>query len=398
MFDRIVLRRSENGPTLSAGELAEALLFYRNVHLILDHASLSSLAKQIGMPTILALLARPNITAVYCESTLGVRTNTTRYNQQEHDLVEFKLAGSDTYGKINSRQQLLEFLLIEKLNYDKKQAKKLSERFRYKVPFKDLISDHYIKGGILEATKQDICDKNHLQKSVRNILNFSIGNEHTPANFDFSVSIAGDKFYIDTDLDFSYINSILKNKGYSEITSASLINYLLESRSDLILASHYGGDFLTSEINSILIQQKNHELLNRTKIDKGELSEFQNIVIGSCPRISDVINKKEKSFDQFLILLDKSDKFRDWTQNINPDDKLVTAYWRDVTSEGWINSLPTKTIRYVIGSVLGAVVPLTGQLFSFADTFLIEKMIKGWRPNHFIDRKLKPFLSPNEPF
>ena len=40
MFEKIILRRSDKGPGLTAGELAEALLFYQNVHIVLDFSSL----------------------------------------------------------------------------------------------------------------------------------------------------------------------------------------------------------------------------------------------------------------------------------------------------------------------------------------------------------------------
>ena len=61
MFEKIILRRSDKGPALSAGELAEALLFYQNVHIVLDYSSLRGLINQIGMPSIVSLLSRPNV-------------------------------------------------------------------------------------------------------------------------------------------------------------------------------------------------------------------------------------------------------------------------------------------------------------------------------------------------
>ncbi len=71
MFEKIVLRRSDKGLALSAGELAEALLFYQNVHIILDYGSLSGLISQIGMPAIVSLVSRPNVSAIYCEGLPG---------------------------------------------------------------------------------------------------------------------------------------------------------------------------------------------------------------------------------------------------------------------------------------------------------------------------------------
>jgi len=92
MFEKIVLRRSEAGPVLSIGELAEALLFYQNVHIILDHSSFIEFVSSIGMPRLLSLLSKPNVSDVYCEETLGTRTE-TRGRVQFHSFVAIMFAG-----------------------------------------------------------------------------------------------------------------------------------------------------------------------------------------------------------------------------------------------------------------------------------------------------------------
>jgi len=38
--------------------------------------------------------------------------------------------------------------------------------------------------------------------------------------------------------------------------------------------------------------------------------------------------------------------------------------------------------------------PISGIAASASNTFLIEKLFGGWRPSHFIDQKLKPFVDP----
>jgi hypothetical protein len=48
---------------------------------------------------------------------------------------------------------------------------------------------------------------------------------------------------------------------------------------------------------------------------------------------------------------------------------------------------PTKILRYVLGNVIDLVEPVSGKLFSAADSLLVEKIFKGWRPSHFVDNK-----------
>jgi hypothetical protein len=123
---------------------------------------------------------------------------------------------------------------------------------------------------------------------------------------------------------------------------------------------------------------------------------LQEIVLPDSPTIREVIDSGERSFDEFLSLLDKSHRFRDWIQGVNPDEKLVHAYFRDVTAEGWISKLPSKMLRYVLGSIVGAVSPGVGLGLSAVDSLFLEKILGGWRPSHFIEDELKPFLSEDE--
>ena len=124
MFEKIILRRSDKGPALSAGELAEALLFYQNVHIILDYACLSGLISQIGMPAINSLLTRPNVSAVYCEDSLATRTE-TKNNIASHSFIAYSFAGDKDVGQLHSRNKILEYMLNKKHGYNKNKRKGL---------------------------------------------------------------------------------------------------------------------------------------------------------------------------------------------------------------------------------------------------------------------------------
>ena len=393
MFEKIILRRSDKGPALSAGELAEALLFYQNVHVILDFASLNGLISQIGMPTIVSLLSRPNVSAVYCEDALGTRTETTN-NISTHSFIAYSFAGDQKSGQLTSRKKLLEYILIKKHGYNKKQAKRLVERFRLKVPFRKHSDNHFIDGGIIKAAEQDLYDDSFIRNSVSLALKHLIGTENIPPNYDFKVQVNDSGFYIDTNLNFKIINESLKrrNPNAGDTSPASLIGNIMHARADTILASYYGGEFYTSNLTSDIICLKYAELLRRIGLEKNELDEFSEIVISTGPSLREVINNKERTFDEFLKMLDKSQRFREWASGVNPDEKLVKEYWNEVSAEGWIDKLPSKGLRYIIGTTLGAIEPVTGHIVSVADSFLLDKILGGWRPSHFVEQTLKPFI------
>jgi hypothetical protein len=76
MFELSVLRRTGNGEdVIDIGLLAETLLFYQRVHLLLDSGTLTYLVTKIGPDLLLELLDRPGISASFIRDSLGTITN-----------------------------------------------------------------------------------------------------------------------------------------------------------------------------------------------------------------------------------------------------------------------------------------------------------------------------------
>jgi hypothetical protein len=119
---------------------------------------------------------------------------------------------------------------------------------------------------------------------------------------------------------------------------------------------------------------------------------FTDLVLPDMPRLSEVIDAGDRSFEEFLKLLDRADRFKDWLKAVNPDEDLVRTYVREISSESWVQGLRGKSLRYVLASAIGASNPIAGLAAGFADTFLIDKLFSGWRPNHFVDGKLSSFV------
>lgn len=88
MFEHIVLRRATGGLPISAGYIAEALLYYQKLQLFVDRGTLFNLVRQLGTGRVLGLLDRANISAVYCEEMLGTSTDSIEVSQH-HNYVAF---------------------------------------------------------------------------------------------------------------------------------------------------------------------------------------------------------------------------------------------------------------------------------------------------------------------
>lgn len=392
MFEKIVLRRSESGGPISAGQVAEALLFYQRIHLVFDRGTLIRLAKQIGLDSLLSLLRRHDVHAVYCEETLGTISSPVG-SQQVHSFAGFTQVGHGESQKFKSSVEVVQHLL-ERAGFQKSDAKSFSTAFHRLVPARKLTGDFFLKGGITDAAKKDLEDQEFLLNAVNAVLLLTPGvpKEQGPVRFDIWNTELG--FYVLTNINFKTINSSREGSvpRLDPITPAHLLSSVLDARADLTLASFYGGDFVTSATTSSIIRIRHVELLRRAGINADALSQFHSVNFPDCPTLREAIDAGERSFDDFLRLLDKASRFKEWMAGVSPDEGLVRTYLRDVTATGWVQKLPVKSLRYVITAAIEVANPIAGVAAAIGDSLLVEKIFGGWRPNHFVDNRLSPFL------
>lgn len=396
MFDHIVLNRSIDGPSLTFGEIAEALLFYQSVHIILDRSTLSGLINKIGPHNVLKLLSYSHIKATYIEEFLGVHTVNTQ-SGQEHTLISAYLSGGERVGELKGTKKRLEYMLVRN-GLNEAQAENFVTRFRKCVTFKSVSNDHFIKGGVVAAARNDLLDAEYVLSGARVVAKNLLGSIELPSNYYFRISMDNVNFRISTNLDFSIVNAIQKNKDQNcgDFTPAHIASSLFNASYGLILAAYYGGDFYTSEVESDIIQIKNKQILTRANINRNIQNQFFTILLNGCPDVASVLNSGERSFEEFLELMSKANKFKKWLKEKSPDDNLINNYIDDITSSGWINQTPSKIIRYLTSTSLGFVNPITGIIATALDTFLLEKLNLGWKPNQFINKKLKPFVDEKD--
>lgn len=392
MFERIVLRRSLDGPLISAGEIAEALLYYQNVHLVLDYSSFIGLLKKIGMRTLLRVISLPDVKCTYIEETTGTHTEQTPVGPI-YSLTAFRVVGHQDVGQLDSKKKRLEYVL-DRHGYSKSECKRLAERFRQMVHYKNITDDYYVKGGIIQAAQLDLLDTDYVAMASRIASQELLGSHSLPQDFYFEVRLLGNRFQVDTNLDFDLISKIQQaiDPNAGEYTPAHITSALLNASSGMVMAGHYGGDFYTSDAESKIIELRQKILFQRFRRDQEELGKFKEVALHGCPSIADAVNNGDRTIDEFLELLSAARKFKAWLKSKSPDESLLTAYVEDINSIGWLSRLSGKTIRYGLGLAAGALDPVIAAAISAADTFLLDRIVAGWRPNQFISKKVRPFV------
>lgn len=389
MFEHVVLRKTEGGTPITAGQLAEAMLYYQKVHVILDQNTLINLARQIGTKELISVLKRSDVSAVYCEEVLGTQTDLVGVTNF-HNYVAIQLYAESNGQQLSSTDERLQANLVRS-GFERTSASQFTKHFLRLVPVRKYSSDRFVTGGVLKAATEDLRDDHYVKEAVKYIL---AATEDVPIDFSFDVIESDLGKLVFTNIKFSEINQRRSRLSPPQepLSVAHLLTGLLEARADLALASHYGGDFVTSSIGSSIIRVRHMELMRRSGLNVDSQRQFEEIVLSEMPRLAEVINSGERTFAEFLKLLDQSSRFKNWLKSIGPDENLVRAYLQDVSSEGWVQRLPGKSLRYVLSSAIGATNPLIGLAAGFTDTFIIEKIFGGWRPNHFISSRLTPFV------
>jgi hypothetical protein len=391
MFEHIVLRRAEGGLPISAGQIAEALLYYQKLHIFIDQETLNQLVKQIGTDRVLRLLGRNEVSAVFCEEILGTSTVPAGVSQY-HNFVALTITGHKDRQFKSPEDPLQEQL--ERQGILKKEAKRFSKLFLAQIPIRKLSGNHFLQGGINAAAKHDVLDIEYAKQAIRQAIATMESGYIVGDNLQFEVIDSDLGFYVFTDIDFDLINKRHTQAAppMEQLTIAHLLTNILDARADLALASFYGGDFVTSAVTSSIIQVKHAEILRRSNLNLDSRQNFTEIVLPDTPSLAEVVDSGERSFDDFLVLLDRAGRFKDWLKAVNPDENLVRTYMRDIASEAWIQRLPVKSIRYILTLALDATNPIAGFVSGVVDNFVVEKLLSGWRPNHFVSGKLSPFV------
>lgn len=380
---------------VSAGQISEALLYYQRVHLIIDRGTLLALLRQIGARLLMTLLGRDSLTAVYCPENLGTHTESlgSLGTMKVHTYAAYEVVGHESK-RLGTLQDRIEYD-IRASGESKSDASRLAKKFLKLVPVRRLSGDHFLKGGIPAAARRDLQDASSVRESIRQALAAIIGGyEAETTHFRFEVVDSEIGMHVFENIDFESINRRRSQLAtpLEPITNALLLAHVLDARADVALASFYGGDFITSAVTSRIVQVQHAELLRRTGLNADALRQFTEIVLPETPTLAEVIDAGERSIDDFFSLLDRASKFKQWLSGVNPDEGLVRTYLQEAASTDWIERLPSKCVRFMLSTALGATHPPAAALAGLLDSFVLDKVLAGWRPNHFVTSKLASFV------
>jgi hypothetical protein len=375
--------------TLDKGAICEVLLFFGRAHLVLDTATLGSIVKANFLDDLIIMLKAGYLTGNYSPQAPVLYTD-KRGALQEHFFTVAKFSGEQ--GKPNMRNpELLESQLARSFD-DKSVAKKYYRELAKLISFKDL-QDHDVS----RLAKNDISDPFFAKEVIRAAL-IGFGVPETEINLSkFDIfPLAENKFAISANIDLDPVRKFIPDVYRDGFGLNNLVVSLGDARWDIGLAANQNAAFVGNERYRAIINMIMQRSLG-VKFGPGSVPrDIYDFISVDTASVREVINKGERTPQEFIKLMEKAEVFRKWLRKQNPNSDLVTEMLREKARVDWLDSLPVKAIRFGLFTGGGFLADLHAPGASIAgaaiDNFLIDKLGKNWRPHYFVENHLRSFL------
>lgn len=375
MFESIaILPNTARKHPLDIGDLAEKMLYYKNVRVFANKKELLTLFNYFEIDLLIEYLKRGYLEIINRKKIYGVGLQGGSY------IADFMY---DT----NYDLKKIIYEAYYEFSGDHEKSKKVADLLYKYVGIFDTPS------GFAHEVNKDLADPLFTKKSI--IKNIGYYHPHDNVNigdFEFHVEPQADgRLIIDTNID---------TEKYPFLDPSSIILNIGNAIEDTKIAANYNTELSVPELNSSIISVKINSLIAKAAKSESEIDVFKHVQLPDAPSLQEIINDRHKSMAEYLEVLEKGERFKSWLNDLGEDNKLIKEYIAKVNERSWIQSAPAKAIRFYLVQGVSTILKATGTLggiaagigLSAANTFLVDKLGKGWKPNHFIENQVIPFM------
>ena len=371
---------------IDLGLLAECMLFYGRVKLVADRGMLEQLIRTVDPSVLIDLMQDGLLEVHYIDGGYGIRTENTGTPTELHRPISYSLPSWEL-------QEVAPVLFTEVTG-------KAGRGRRLAKGFQDRAHEFRIGGeSIATATVADFHDHDYLVGAIQTVLKVLAPEYPQPEPFQFSLEEVGKYFRVHTNIDFEAAN-ISHHRHYpveiSTVNPAFLLSQLVHARGEFDFASRLDAELATDETTSAIMGLKLDELALMRAQNRDRISNFQANLLLQAHAIREVINSGERSFTDFVDVLHLAEEFKAWLASRDASTDLLEQYYEEVSRRTWISTIPAKALRWTIVTGVGVFVPqpvgtIAAGSLAAADSFLLERLVEGWKPNRFVPT-LKRFV------
>ena len=399
MFDSICIHNPQAvGRAFDLGLLAEALVFYRRVRVLVNAAELVSLLRVCGPDSLCVALENGFIELVYIENHLGVSTVNAGQANERHGLVFVA----------SPAQQLSEFAYEKLLVWtnNRRKSRSLTDRLvRYVEPVR-------WENPAAQDARNDLLDPDFCSACARAAVGHLAPGYVPPDDAYYRVRLEAESaieqpgytmdLSIETNLDFGQANAFYqKAVPDARFDKAAVLSGLFGGLADLRTAASFSDEMAVSPGGVAIAELKLASLLAKRSQSNEKLEAFQEWTCEHGRAIREAVAAKQHNFDDVLRLAEKARPFKDWLAKHPDGSDINREYLKAVCSAGWAEKLPSKVVRFLlftgISGALGFVTSPVGGLgvgvvLNSLDCFMVDRLVKGWKPNQFVEGPLRTFV------
>lgn len=391
MLDSILFKNSgKNDQVIDIGALAESLIFYGKVRILGDAGVVQYLVKKIPPLIFVELIESGRIEFYYMHETLAVRVN-KNYLGEVYDLVKFTHANTSYEDKA---------IQIFRQAARSPQARHAGYKFGKLV--KKFEHDSLGRGSVT----QSLADSSSLESATKTIIRNLAPEYQQAQELRFKINLQSSKtFTIDTNIDFEKANLSYNSRvpvEHSTLSPAFIVGKIQDAYATALYGAAFNSEVSTGALEAVLGLHALDGVLNRSAAGEQNIGQFVELTLENTYAIREAVNTGRVTFYEVLSLLETADKFRQWVAGVPDDKDLKKAYYQEVVKDSKFEKLPVKTSRWACFTAAGLGIDLlgagglgtaAGMALGAADTFLLDKWVAGWKPNHFVEGDLKKLFS-----
>lgn len=226
------------------------------------------------------------------------------------------------------------------------------------------------------------------------VQSYAPGLDLSALRFDVGQEADG-HFRVDTNLDYVAATAEYRARfGLVDdsVTGALILVEMMAVAEELFYSTRFEADASTNPLTASLCGGLTLHLLEQQRTSSEQLDTLlKTVAVKGAVSVRDLVNSGEKSIADVVELVNQGQRFRDWLGAREPTENLIRAYILEETKERWSDSTRLRTLRFLTVAGTGLANPAAGIAASAGDTFILDRLLAGWRPSQFVNGALERF-------
>jgi len=403
MFEAVTIT-SDN---IDSGLVAEALVYYGRVNVVVSGGGLLELIKTFGRDNLVRAIDHKALQLTYERDQYAVHSEAAPF--LTHSFQRFHLSQSSQGIPINNVADEISEMFERTFG-------KSWETRAFAKKMADLVVERDLRDEIINTSHNDALNRDFMTEAIRSWIKEMVPEIQLPEDFRIDSMDTGKGIALVTGLDFEEINKFYHRRipaTHSSVSPAFLLAHIISLRKEMVFGAGADSDVWLGPGNAAILRTKTDALVKMSGKSRTSIKTFHDVEFEGRS-FREAINSGERTPDELLTLLEHPDtqKFKAWIAQQRPDANFVKEFERAVVAKiGWTQKLPFRFGKIATFAGIGALIDvgigtmglaslaasglsaLTDAAVGTSDEFLLSKLLKGWKPNQFIDGPAKQFVS-----